>query len=75
MGSRDEFGWLQCRSGPCDADPCANLFRGFIVALLAEVLDDTGFEQLTFRHHSSYGHCARPKNLLDTVSDLFSLEA
>ncbi|MGC9454399.1 MAG: hypothetical protein ACP5HU_05995 [Phycisphaerae bacterium] len=61
---RDEFGWQQCKCEPGEADPCSDFFRGFSVALCAEVVEGTGLENLPWRHHGSYGHGVRPRKLL-----------
>jgi hypothetical protein len=61
---RDEFGWKQCRSEPNGADPCSDFFRGFSLAVIAEVLPGTGLEAVPWRHHGTFGHGVRPKEVL-----------
>ncbi len=61
---RDEFGWRQCRGEPGQPDPCSDMFRGFSLAVISEVLEGTGLERVPWRHHGSYGHGVRPKSLL-----------
>lgn len=67
-GRRGEFGWLQCKvpeeEAPA-ADPSSDMFRGFSAALISEVLPGTGYDTLPWKHHGTYGHNVRPKQLLD----------
>jgi len=63
-GGRSEFGWSRCQAAPGEPDPCADLFRTFNLSLIGEVLPDTPWSGMTWKHHRLYCHGVRPSALL-----------